>query len=217
MEDKLSPKKPSHIEVIDRLKKLYPGARTALDHKAPLEMLVATILSAQCTDKRVNIVTKELFKKYKTAMDYAGADVGELERIIRPAGFFRNKARSIIGAAQMIENKFGGNVPRTMEEMLLLPGVARKTANVVLSESYGVIVGIAVDTHVKRLSNRLGFTTQEDPVKIEQNLMNMFPEGYWYDVCNALISHGRNVCLARKPKCGECSVNDLCPSAFKIF
>jgi len=204
----------SEKNIFGRLEKEYPGASTALEFRDPQQMLVATILSAQCTDKRVNMITKNLFKKYKTSRDFADADPDELEQEIRSAGFYRNKTKSIIGSAQMIEKEFDGKVPKTMDDILLLPGVQRKTANVVLSEAYGVTAGIAVDTHVKRLSNRLGLSTEIDPVKIERDLMEVFPKDRWYAICNLLISHGRNICKARVPLCGECILNDICPSAF---
>jgi len=203
-------------EIINSLESEYPGANTALEFRDPQQMLVATILSAQCTDKRVNKITKDLFKKYKTTNDFANADPDEFEQEIRPAGFYRNKTKSIIGSAQMIESDFGGEVPRTMKEMLLLPGVQRKTANVVLSEAYGVIEGIAVDTHVKRLSNRLGLSSESDPVKIERDLMKIFPKDKWYATCNLLIYHGRSICKARTPLCDKCVLNDVCPSAFTL-
>lgn len=198
-------------KIIRILKEEYPKSKTALDFTSPLEILIATILSAQCTDRRVNIVTKDLFAKYKSASDYMYADMGELESIIRPTGFFRNKAKSIVGAATMLVKEFGGKVPDNMEDMLRLPGVARKTANVVISEAYGVIEGIAVDTHVMRLSGRLRLSTRKTPEKIEQDLMAIYPKNEWYNVCNLLITHGRSVCDARKPKCCECILAELCP------
>lgn len=204
------------LEIMDRLKNHYPNAKTALDFRNPLEMLVATILSAQCTDKRVNEVTKTLFIKYRDVKDYIHANPGELEKDIRSAGFYRNKARAIIGSAAMIEDKFDGIVPKTMDEILKLPGVARKTANVVLSEAYGVIEGIAVDTHVIRLSKRLALSKQITPENIEQDMMKTYPKSDWYAVCNTLISHGREICNAKKPKCGECFLSDICPSAFNF-
>lgn len=202
--------------ILVRLDKLYPNAKTALIFSTPLEILVATILSAQCTDKRVNLVTKNLFAKYRTAADYAGADHEVLEQEIRSTGFFRNKTKNIIGAARMLITDFGGKVPKTMEQMIRLPGVQRKTANVVLSEAFGIIEGIAVDTHVKRLSLRLGFTANQDPDKIERDLMALMPRDKWYAACNLLIYHGRNICDARRPKCAGCVLNDVCPSAFKV-
>ena len=203
------------MKIIGVLEAEYPKAKTALHYSSPLEILVATILSAQCTDKRVNIVTKSLFKKYRTVEDYAKADLAELEQDIRSTGFYRNKAKNIKNAARMLVEKFGSQVPQTMEELIELPGVARKTANIVLSNAYGVIVGIAVDTHVHRLSKRLGLTENTNPNKIEKDLMQMVPKSHWKSITNLLISHGRAVCAARKPKCDVCSLNKICPSAFK--
>ena len=204
------------LKIIELLETAYSHAKTALNYTYPLEILVATILSAQCTDKRVNIVTKTLFKKYKTATDYANADLAELEEDIRSTGFYRNKAKNIKNTGRMLVEKYDSQVPRTMEELIELPGVARKTANIVLSNAYGVIVGIAVDTHVRRLSKRLGLTENTNPDKIEADLMLIVPKAYWKRINNLLIFHGRNVCIARKPKCGICSLNKLCPSAFKV-
>jgi endonuclease-3 len=209
-------KKARLMKIIKLLEKEYPKVKTALHYSSPLEILVATILSAQCTDKRVNIVTKSLFKKYKTPEDYANADLAALEQEIRSTGFYRNKAKNIKNAGKMLVEKFDSQVPRTMEEILELPGVARKTANIVLSNAYGVIVGIAVDTHVRRLSKRLGLTENTNPDKIEADLMQIVPESHWKSITNLLISHGRNVCQARKPKCSICTLNKICPSAFKI-
>ncbi len=208
-------KKTRLLKIIELLEEEYPKAKTALHYSSPLEILVATILSAQCTDKRVNIVTQSLFKKYKTVEDYANADLAELEQDIRSTGFYRNKAKNIKNAGRMLVEKFDSQVPQTMEEILELPGVARKTANIVLSNAYGVIVGIAVDTHVRRLSKRLGLTVNKNPDKIEQDLMQIVPKSHWKQITNLLISHGRAVCDARKPKCGICSLNKICPSAFK--
>ena len=209
-------KKKRLLTIIKLLEEEYPKAKTALHYSSPLEILVATILSAQCTDKRVNIVTKSLFKKYKTAEDYANADLTILEQEIRSTGFYRNKAKNIKNAGRILVDKFDSQVPRTMEEILELPGVARKTANIVLSNAYGVIVGIAVDTHVRRLSKRLGLTENTNPEKIEADLMQIVPKSHWKSITNLLISHGRNVCKARKPKCNICILNKICPSAFKI-
>ncbi len=203
-------------ETIARLKSEYPGAKTALDWKNPLELLVATILSAQTTDVRVNAVTPTLFAKYPTAADYASADPTELEEDIRPTGFFRNKAKSLRGMARALVDDHGGEVPRTMEDLVALPGVGRKTANVVLGNAFGIDEGVVVDTHVRRLSNRLGFTTHSDPEKIERDLMQTVPKRDWTVFSHLLILHGRSVCKARKPACGDCVVNDLCPSAFEV-
>jgi endonuclease-3 len=204
------------LKIIELLEKEYPDAKTALHYSSPLEILIATILSAQCTDKRVNIVTKSLFKKYKTAKDYANVDISELEKDIRSTGFYRNKAKNIKNTARMLVEKYDSQVPRTMEELIELPGVARKTANIVLSNAYGIIEGIAVDTHVRRLAQRLGLTTNRNPNKIETDLMQNVPRAQWKRITDLLIFHGRNVCTARKPKCSSCSLNKLCPSAFKV-
>jgi endonuclease-3 len=209
-------KKNIVLKIIELLKKEYPNAKTALDYTNPLEILMATILSAQCTDKQVNIVTKSIFTKYKTPEDYANADLTRLEQDIRSTGFYRNKAKNIKNAGQMLVAKFDSKVPKTMEELLELPGVARKTANIVLSNAYGVIEGIAVDTHVRRLSQRLGLSKNTDPNKIEIDLMKIVPKKEWKRITNLLIFHGRNVCIARKPKCSACVLKEICPSAFKV-
>ena len=199
--------------IIRKLKKQYPEAATALEHGDPLELLVATILSAQCTDARVNLVTKDLFKKYRTADDYANADPRVFEQEIRSTGFFRNKTKSIIGMAQALVERHGGMVPSSMKELTALPGVGRKTANVVLGNAFGVDEGIVVDTHVKRLANRLELTSETDPVKIEQDLVQIVPKRDWTVFSHLLIHHGRQICSARTPKCEICPVNALCPSA----
>ena len=204
------------MKIIELLEKEYPKAMTVLKYTNPLEILVATILSAQCTDKRVNIVTKSLFKKYKTTEDYANSDLAELEKDIRSTGFYRNKAKNIKKSSQVLVNKHDSKVPSTMEELIELPGVARKTANIVLSNAFGIIVGIAVDTHVRRLSIRLGLTENTNPNKIEVDLMEIVPKVYWKRINNLLIFHGRNICMARKPKCNVCNLNKICPSAFKV-
>ena len=209
-------KKARVLKIIELLEKEYPAAKTALHYTKPLEMLIATILSAQCTDKRVNIVTKSLFKKYRTAEDYANADLAELEEEIRSTGFYRNKAKNIKNTGRLLVKEYDSQVPRTMEELLGLPGVARKTANIVLSNAYGIIEGIAVDTHVRRLAQRLGLTENKDPNKIEADLMRNVPKSQWKQITDLLIFHGRKVCSARKPKCSSCSLNQICPSAFKI-
>ena len=193
----------------------YPEATCELKHENAFQLLIATILSAQCTDVRVNQVTQELFKKYKTPQDFAVASPAELEQEIRPTGFFRNKTKSIMGASKGIIEKFGGEVPRTMEEILQLPGVARKTANVVLGTAYGITSGIVVDTHVQRLSNRLDLTRNEDPKKIEQDLMKVIPQNKWISFSHQLIWHGRRVCFARKPRCVDCNLERLCYSKDK--
>jgi endonuclease-3 len=200
-------------EVISRLKAEYPDARTELNWTNPLELLVATILSAQTTDVRVNQVTESLFAKYRTADDYADSAPDELEEDIRPTGFYRNKARSLRGMASALVEEHGGEVPRTMAELVALPGVGRKTANVVLGNAFDTNEGVVVDTHVRRVANRLGFTEGQDPVKIEQDLMKIVPEEDWTIFSHLLIFHGRRVCKARKPDCPNCVLNDICPSA----
>ena len=196
------------------LKKTYPNAAIALEFVNPLELLIATILSAQCTDKRVNTVTKTLFKKYRKAKDYAEADLKELERDIISTGFYHNKAKNIQKCCQMLVEKFHSQVPKTMSEMLELPGVARKTANIVLQNAYGIVEGIAVDTHARRVSARLGLTENKDPEMIEQDLMGIVPKDKWMRITDLLIFLGRRVCAARKPKCEACVLNGICPSAF---
>ena len=201
-------------KVIELLEKQYPEAKTALNYSNPLEMLVATMLSAQTTDVRVNIVTQKLFKKYRTPEDYANADLKELEQDIRSTGFYHNKARNLQKCCQMLVEKFHSQVPKTMEELVELPGVARKTANIVLNNSYGIIGGIAVDTHVHRVSQRLGLSENEDAAKIEQDLMKITPKEKWMKLTDLMIFHGRQVCIARKPKCDICVLNKICPCAF---
>ena len=203
----------SATEVTARLKAEYPDARTELDWSNPLELLVATILSAQTTDVQVNRVTKSLFAKYRSAEDYADADPGVLEEDIRPTGFYRNKARSLRAMASALVEEHGGEVPRTMAELVALPGIGRKTANVVLGNAFGANEGIVVDTHVRRVSGRLGLTGNQDPVKIEQDLMGSVPEEDWTIFSHLLILHGRRTCKARKPDCPNCILNDICPSA----
>jgi endonuclease-3 len=200
-------------EIIERLSRAYPDAHVALNFTNPLECLVATILSAQCTDERVNMVTRTLFEKYKTAEDYLKVPEAELAADIKPTGFFNQKTKSIRGACARIVEVYGGKVPNTMEELITLPGVARKTANIVLGNAYGIVEGIAVDTHVRRVSERLGFTKEKDPNKIEQDLMGLISKERWFDFTYVMIDHGRTICVARKPRCGECPVNDLCPSS----
>jgi endonuclease-3 len=202
--------------IVKQLAASYAEATCALVHSSALELLVATILSAQCTDVRVNLVTKELFKRYKTAKDFADADPRELEEAIRSTGFFRSKARSIRGAARLLVEKHGGEVPDTMDELLELPGVARKTANVVLGTWFKKASGVVVDTHVQRIARRLQLTREDDPKKIEQDLMKLLPPGEWIDFSHRVIWHGRRLCTAKKPKCGECPLAELCPSAGKI-
>ncbi len=200
-------------EVLSLLKEAYPEARCALDHQNAYQLLCATILSAQCTDARVNMVTPTLFGRYPTPFELARAEPADVEEIIRSTGFFRNKTRSLIGMARAVVADHGGEVPRTMEELRKLPGVGRKTANVVLSNAYGINAGITVDTHVTRLSGLLGLSRQADAVKIEEEMMPLFPQEDWGILSHLLIFHGRQVCVARRPKCGECVLARLCPSA----
>ncbi len=208
-------KKSHALEILRRLEEMYPHAKIALNFNDPYQLLVAVVLSAQCTDKRVNEVTPKVFERFPTPEAMANAPVEEIEELIRPTGFFRNKAKNLKAACKMIVEEFGGEVPRTMEEMLKLPGVARKTANCVLYSAYGEISGIAVDTHVKRLSKRLGLTKHDNPDKIERDLMELIPREKWGEFSFALIRHGREVCKARRPLCDKCGLNDICPSAFK--
>ncbi len=198
-------------KILEILKASYPKAHIALKYNDPFQLLVSVILSAQCTDVRVNEVTPILFSRFPDVKSIAEADIEELETIIRPTGFFRNKSKNIKNAARMILNRFKGQIPRTMKEMLELPGVARKTANIVLYNAHGVVAGIAVDTHVKRLSQRLGITKEKDPVKIEKDLMKVVPEEDWGIISYVLIEHGRAICRARKPLCDKCPVLELCP------
>lgn len=200
-------------DVLSRLKALYPDARCALDYRNAFELLCATILSAQCTDARVNMVTPALFARYPTAFELAQANPAEVQEIIKSTGFFRNKTRSLIGMAQALVAEHGGEVPRTMEELRKLPGVGRKTANVVLGNAYNTNEGVTVDTHVGRLSRLLGLSSDHDPVKIEQELMRQFPQEDWALLSHLLIFHGRQVCIARRPRCGDCVLAQLCPSS----
>ena len=200
-------------QLIRILSETYPDAKVALNFSTPLEMLVATILSAQCTDERVNQVSKTLFAKYRTPEDYLRVPESELAADIKPTGFFNQKTRAIRGACQRIVEVYGGRVPDTMEDLLTLPGVARKTANIVLGNAFGKVEGIAVDTHVRRLAERLGFSTEKDPDKIERGLMQLVPREKWFPFTYVLIEHGRRVCKARSPKCEICPVNHLCPSS----
>ena len=217
MEDRFGMKIRERIEqLVKAFPEVYPGAHCELNFRNPLELLVATILSAQCTDKRVNIVTPALFKKYRRAKDYANASQAELENAIKSTGFFRNKAKSIRAAMRAIAEEHNGKVPGTMEALRALPGVGRKTANVVLGNAFGKNEGIVVDTHVARLSHRLGLTKQKDPEKIERDLMKLVPREHWTDWSHWLIWHGRRCCYARKPDCSNCEVFRLCPSG-KIF
>jgi len=203
-------------EIIRLLRGKYPNATTALRYKNPLELLVSTMLSAQCTDERVNLVTEKLFKKYKTAEDYANADLKEFEQEIRSTGFYRNKAKNIKNCCRILVERFNSRVPKTMDELLHLPGVARKTANIVLGHGYGIAEGIAVDTHVRRVAQRLGLSDNKDTNKIEEDLMEIVPRKSWIEISDLLILHGRETCTARKPKCNECVLNRLCPSSAKL-
>jgi endonuclease III len=205
-EDRIGP-------IIERLRRAHPDAHCALEHRTPLQLLIATILSAQCTDERVNQVTPALFERYPTAAALANADREELEAMIRSTGFFRNKAASIQETCRILVDEYGGDVPAEMEKLLKLRGVARKTANVVLGNVFGIAEGVVVDTHVKRLSQRLGLSAASTPEKIERDLMALVPRSEWIDISHLLIFHGRRVCGARKPACSACSLNDLCPAA----
>jgi endonuclease III len=200
-------------EIVRRLSEAYPHAKVALTFTNPLECLVATILSAQCTDEKVNEVTAMLFQKYRTAEDYLRVPEDELKADIKPTGFFNQKATAIREASRRIVEAYGGEVPGTMEDLITLRGVARKTANIVLGNSFGIVEGIAVDTHVKRVSNRLGLSDQKDPVKIESQLMERIPKDRWFDVTYVLIDHGRAICVAKNPKCPICPVESLCPAS----
>jgi endonuclease III len=200
-------------EIVSRLKRMYPRSKCSLDFTNPFELLIATMLSAQSTDARVNLVTKSLFRKYPAPADFAAASQVEMERDVKQTGFFRNKAKAVIAASKAIVEKHGGGVPRTMDELTALPGVGRKTANVVLSNAFKAPAGIVVDTHVTRVSGRLGLTSQAVAEKIEQDLMMLIPKKEWTSFSHRLIDHGRAICVARKPRCSECLLNELCPSA----
>lgn len=204
-------------DIITRLRQLYPDARCSLDFTTPLELLVATMLSAQCTDVLVNVVTVGLFKKYQSAADYANAQPEELEQDVKRTGFYRNKAKNIRETSRILRDKYNGEVPKAMNELTALPGVARKTANVVMGNAYGIVEGVVVDTHVGRLARRLGFTQSEDPVKVEQDLMALFPQSDWLDLSHLLIYHGRAVCQARRPLCEVCTLSDVCPTGQEIL
>lgn len=211
--ESLKDKQERAEKIVARLRKRYPDARCSLDFGSVHELMVATILSAQCTDERVNMTTPALFKKYPSVKAFAEADLEELQEIIKSTGFFRSKAKSIKNSARALMEQHGGKVPKTLDELVKLPGVGRKTGSVILGAGYGLAEGIVVDTHVKRISNLLKLTNQKDPVKIEQDLMKVIPEKDWIDYSHLLIYHGRAVCIARRPKCAECPVNDLCPSS----
>ena len=203
-------KRNDAINVINILKDYYPDATCSLDFTTPFEIVVATILSAQCTDERVNKTTPALFNKYSTPYDFVNIDLNVLEDLIHPCGFYRNKAKNIKACAQKIVSDFNGKVPCTAEELMSLPGVGRKTSNVVLLEAFGIAQGIAVDTHAKRISNLIGFSNESDPVKIEQDLLKIIPKEYLKDVNHLLVWHGRNICIARNPKCDKCPIKDYC-------
>lgn len=213
MRETKAQKKQRTEEIVKLLKRAHPDARCALNHSSAFELLIATILSAQCTDERVNIVTANLFRKYRKPEDYLKVRDTELQQDIKTTGFFRNKTKSIQGACKMLVEDFNGEVPKTMDELLKLPGVARKTANVVLGVAYGIAAGIVVDTHVSRLSQRLALTKQNDAVKIEQDLIELVPKKDWIIFSHLLIFHGRRICKARRPLCEECVVERLCPSS----
>lgn len=208
-----TPEQKRTAQIIRLLRRKYPDAHCSLNYSTPLELLVATILSAQCTDERVNIVTADLFRKYRAAGDYVKTPLAELEQDIRSTGFYRNKAKAIQGACKIIMGEHGGGVPADLEKLVALPGVARKTANVVLGNAFGIASGVVVDTHVSRLSQRLGLTAHAQPEKIERDLMELVPEKDWVDFSHLLIYHGRSVCKARTPLCEECVVEHLCPSS----
>ena len=201
-------------KVLELLEKNYPNAEIALDYATPLQLLVATILSAQATDKQINMITPKLFKKYKTAGDYANADLEELEQYIRSSGFYHNKAKNIKNCCKTLVEKFHSKVPKTMNELIELPGVGRKTANIILANAFGIVEGVAVDTHVGRLAQRLGLSENKDPNKIEADLMKIIPKEQWIKITDLLIFHGRRVCTAKKPNCAGCVLNRICPSAF---
>ncbi len=202
--------KKDAIEIIKILKDYYPDAKCSLDFETPFQMVVATILSAQCTDERVNKTTPSIFSKYSTPEDFANLDIKKLEDLIHPCGFYKNKAKNIKACSQKLIDEFNGIVPQTYEELMSLPGVGRKTANVVMLEAFGIAKGIAVDTHAKRISNLIGFSKESDPIKIEQDLLNIIPETYLKDVNHLLIWHGRNICVARNPKCDICPIKKYC-------
>ncbi len=202
--------------IMGRLARLYPDAHTMLDHTTPFQLLIAVILSAQTTDVGVNKVTPALFQRYPGPAELAAADPGDVEEIVRSTGFFRNKTRAIIGASQKVVSDFDGTVPDTMEGLISLPGVARKTANIVISNAYGIVEGIAVDTHVFRLAHRFGLSDEKDPDKVERDLMALFPRDEWFHVNYRFIDHGRAICTAKRPACGPCELSDLCPAAFTV-
>lgn len=202
--------KNSNIKIIEILKQTYPDAKCSLDFSSPFEMLIAVILSAQCTDERVNKTTPAIFSKYNTPEDFANMDLNLLEKLIHPCGFYKNKAKSIKATSKILVEKYNSEVPKTMEELVSLPGVGRKTANVVMLEAFNSPQGVAVDTHCKRIANRIGFSKEKEPEKIEQDLLKIFPKKYYYDLNHVLIWHGRNICDSRKPKCEQCPISKYC-------
>lgn len=207
--------KENAIKIVEILKEYYPDAKCSLDFKEPFELLVATILSAQCTDERVNKTTPALFSKYSTPKDFANIDINELENLIHPCGFYRNKAKNIKACANKILTDFNGKVPQTAEELITLPGVGRKTANVVMLEAFGIAQGIAIDTHAKRISNLIGLSYESEPLKIENDLLNVFPKEYLKDINHLFMWHGRDICIARNPKCDICPINKYCSNFSK--
>jgi len=209
--ESLAKKKVRVLEIIKRLQEHYPAAKCSLNFKSAHQLMVATILSAQCTDERVNIVTRDLFKKYRSIKDFAAADLAELEEDVRTTGFFRNKAKSIKLSAQQLLEEHGGKIPRTLDELVKLAGVGRKTGSVILGAGYGMAEGVVVDTHVGRISRLLGLTKEKDPVKVERDLMKILPEEDWIVWSHLMIDHGRALCIARRPRCGECLLSDVCP------
>ena len=206
--------KNKNIEIIKILKKTYPDAKCSLNFNSPFEMLIAVILSAQCTDERVNKITPNIFAKYNTPEDFANIDLNLLEELIHPCGFYKNKAKNIKATAKILVEKYNSQVPHTMEELIKLPGVGRKTANVVMLEAFNNPQGVAVDTHCKRIANRIGFSCEKEPEKIEQDLLKIFPKKYYYDLNHVLIWHGRNICDSRKPKCEQCPISQYCKYNF---
>lgn len=202
--------KKENIEIIEKLKQTFPDAKCSLDFTTPFELLIAVILSAQCTDERVNKVTPSIFGKYNKPEDFANMDLSLLENLIHPCGFYKNKAKNIKATSQIILEKYNGNVPNTMEDLIFLPGVGRKTANVVMLEAFNNPQGVAVDTHCRRISNRIGFSKETDPIKIEKDLLKQFSKEYYYDLNHILIWHGRNICTSRNPKCDICPISNLC-------
>ena len=207
--------KNNAIKVVEILKEYYPDAKCSLDFKTPFELVVATILSAQCTDERVNKTTPSIFSKYSTPQDFANIDIQELENLIHPCGFYKNKAKNIKACAQKILTDFNGEVPKNAEDLISLPGVGRKTAHVVMLEAFGIAQGIAVDTHAKRISNLIGLSKETDPLKIEQDLLKLFPQKYLKDINHLFMWHGRNICIARNPKCDNCPINKYCNNFLK--